>query len=172
LGSEPEAQLEELHRRYAGAVFDKCLRMLGGRSEAEDAVQETFLKAYTMLDRVSDRQTPALLPWLYRIATHVCLHALRTRRRKGQMPMGDDVEQRVLVQAGQEERALVRPRLLAFLDTLDERSQAIVVGLYVDGMSQAEIAGSLGISRRAVVKRVAALRRRLEPLVAKVHEHA
>jgi RNA polymerase sigma factor (sigma-70 family) len=75
-GSEPA--FEALFDRYHGPVFAFCRHMLGSREEAEDAVQLTFLAAYRDLLR---SQAPSRLrPWLYAIARHRCLSALRARR--------------------------------------------------------------------------------------------
>jgi RNA polymerase sigma-70 factor (ECF subfamily) len=71
-----EQQLEE-HRR---ALTGYCYRMLGSAFEAEDAVQETMLRAWRSLDRFEGRA--ALKSWLYRIATNVCLDQLKGRERR------------------------------------------------------------------------------------------
>ena len=56
-----------------------CRRMLGSSAEADDAVQETMMRAWLARDRFEDRSS--LRTWLYAIATNVCFDALRRRRR-------------------------------------------------------------------------------------------
>jgi RNA polymerase sigma-70 factor, ECF subfamily len=68
--------LEQYRRELTGY----CYRMLGSAFEAEDAVQETMLRAWRSLDRFEGRS--ALKSWLYRIATNVCFDALAGRERR------------------------------------------------------------------------------------------
>jgi RNA polymerase sigma-70 factor (ECF subfamily) len=71
-----EAELEQHRRQLTGY----CYRMMGSAFEAEDAVQETMLRAWRSIDRFEGRA--ALSSWLYRIATNVCLTMLDGRQRR------------------------------------------------------------------------------------------
>src|SRR4051795_7743605 len=71
------AELVEPHRRELQV---HCYRMLGSLQDAEDALQETLLAAWVGLAGFEGRSS--LRTWLYRIATHVCLNALRSASRR------------------------------------------------------------------------------------------
>ena len=74
--AELERQLEDYRRELTGY----CYRMLGSAFDAEDAVQETMVRAWKSLDRFEGRA--ALKSWLYKIATNVCLDILNGKERR------------------------------------------------------------------------------------------
>src|SRR6516225_10386597 len=76
----PVEQLEQ----YRDELTGYCYRMLGSIYEAEDAVQDTMLRAWRALPSFEDRS--GLRPWLYRIATNICIDMLKGRSRRA-LPM-------------------------------------------------------------------------------------
>src|ERR1700758_231486 len=72
---------------YRKELTGYCYRMLGSGSEAEDAVQDTFIRAWRAIDRFEGRSS--LRSWLYRIATNVCIDMQRgSQRRARPMELG------------------------------------------------------------------------------------
>src|SRR5438270_8087807 len=87
-GSADLERALESHRRE---LTGYCYRMLASPFEAEDAVQDTFLRAWRAYNRFEGRS--ALRSWLYRIATNVCMDMLASRSRRARpMDMGPAAE--------------------------------------------------------------------------------
>jgi RNA polymerase sigma-70 factor (TIGR02960 family) len=84
-----ETDFDTLAERHRRELHVHCYRMLGSFDEAEDAVQETLLRAWRGRSQLSDG--PGVRPWMYRIATNYCLDVLRRRKRRPQ-PLGSFAE--------------------------------------------------------------------------------
>src|SRR6476646_3619787 len=77
-----------LYERYRTDVWNFALLTLRHREDAEDSVQETFLKAYRALHQY--RRGESIRPWLLTICRNVCLDRLRAAPRRSTMPLDDD----------------------------------------------------------------------------------
>jgi RNA polymerase sigma-70 factor (ECF subfamily) len=139
----------ELYRLYGPVVYRRCLKLLRDADAAQDATQEVFMKLVRDMERLEDRET--VLPWLYRVATNHCLNARRTAHRRGEDQQAPELE----IAAGSAsdsypDRALAQRVLSQF----DDDTQAIAVGVLVDGMEHDELAIALGVSSRTVSRRL------------------
>lgn len=166
---EPAA-LEEAYRRHGASVYRLCLRTLGRAADAEDAVQEVFLK---VLERArSFAGESRLATWLHSVAVNTCLHRLereRLRGAEGLPPEGgpparadDDPEARA---SSAEEREGLE-RLLARLSP--EHRVALVLR-EVEGLAYRDIAAALSIPVGTVMSRLARAREQLARLAGARH---
>ncbi|MCC2688668.1 MAG: polymerase subunit sigma [Rhizobiaceae bacterium] len=129
-----------LYRHTSAKLFGVCLRVLNDRGEAEEALQEVFVKIWTKADRfVVSELSP--ISWLVAIARNQSIDRLRTRRRPA---AGLDAAIDVPDPApGPEARVMASGesgRISQCLDELEKDRAAAVRGAYLEGMSYAELA--------------------------------
>lgn len=130
-------------------VYRRCLRLLGDKEQARDATQEVFVKLLRE-DRLSGDDAE-VLPWVYRVTTRHCLN-VRRRAREGRWSLdGSGALEVADPAAPYPERRLAQQVLARF----DATTQAVAVGVLVDGMERDEVAGALGLSRRTVHRKLA-----------------
>jgi RNA polymerase sigma-70 factor (ECF subfamily) len=107
-GSQATAPIEQELESHRRALTGYCYRMLGSGSEAEDAVQETMIRAWRAADRLEARE--ALKSWLYRIASNVCFDMQQGSQRRAQpMDLGPAWTAESPLGAGLPEHAWVQP---------------------------------------------------------------
>jgi RNA polymerase sigma-70 factor (ECF subfamily) len=156
----------QLVEAYQTHVYNLCYRMLGEAEAAEDASQETFLRAYQHIHRY-DRKRP-FGTWLLSIAAHYCIDRLRRRKfsmssidqdeEEGGFELPDADAPNPEAEAVYGEQKQQMQRLLKRLDSLD---RAAVVMRYWHDCSEIEIAESLNLTVSAVKSRLHRARRAL-----------
>jgi RNA polymerase sigma-70 factor, ECF subfamily len=172
-----EDAFAQIVEEYRAEVHAHCYRMLGSLHDAEDAVQETFLRAWRGLGRFAGRS--ALRTWLYRIATNACLDVIARRPRGRLLPIDDgppstsraDLGQPVVEsvwvepypdealgvvdgyaapEARYEQREAVELAFIAALQHLPARQRAVLIMRDVLGFSAREASESLETSVASV----------------------
>jgi RNA polymerase sigma-70 factor (ECF subfamily) len=146
------AVFELLMRRHNQRLFRVARAVLRNDAEAEDVVQETYLRAYANLQQFEGRSSVAT--WLSRIAFHEALR-VRRRRLRARVTEGLDPDSSVVVDASShvEDRLIgdeVRKVLAAAIDALPAGLRAVVMMRLVEGLSTRETADSLHLSETNV----------------------
>jgi RNA polymerase sigma-70 factor, ECF subfamily len=132
---------DEIFRRYHGRVSAVCFRMLRSPQDAEEATQETFLKAYQALGRFNGNFY--LGAWLSRIATNVCVDQLRSRSRTNLVALPDEPDDLVTVKGPEEIVAGGLPRMDRAIRQIQPLHASALALRAVQGLSHQEIAGRL-----------------------------
>ncbi len=139
----------ELYREYGPIVYRRCLRLLKDGEAARDATQDVFMKLVRDMAKLEERET--VLPWIYRVATNHCLNVRRNSHRRGEDATEPDLE---IASATPTEVYPDRALVQAVLSRFDAATQAVAVGVIVDGMEHEEVAEVLGVSRRTVARKL------------------
>ena len=163
--SEREAAFGELVVRYRRRLFAVCLRVLRSPADAEDAVQETFVKLARSADGF--RGEAKLSTWLYRVARNVCTDRVRHDARRPATPVEDVAA--VSDEPDADDHLAARETAMAIQDALahlDERSRTLLLLIAVDGLSYAEAAEVVDLPVGTVKSRVSRARVRLGELLA------
>ncbi|MGA2270519.1 MAG: sigma-70 family RNA polymerase sigma factor [Bryobacteraceae bacterium] len=169
-----------LVERHSRPLFRLAFRMTGNQQDAEDVVQESFLRAWRQLGRFDERASFGT--WLYRIATNCSLDVMRSRKRRSRQDAGPEgaaaeVEDPVLsLPSGDptpERAALsgeVRGQVAEAMNELSASERTAFVLRHFEGMRIDDISRVLGCqpgaAKHSVFRAVQKLRRALEPLTS------
>lgn len=165
-----------LVEQHSRAIFRLAFRMTGNEEDAEDVVQETFLRAYKQLDKYEARSS--FSTWLYRIASNYSLDLIRMRKRHEEKRERGSVEDRDILQSipvdsPGPDRLLygsqVKDRVNAALNELSAQERTAFVLRHFEGQSIQEIGEALGTgtnaTKHSIFRAVQKLRKSLEPMV-------
>jgi RNA polymerase sigma-70 factor (ECF subfamily) len=164
------AAFGELARRYAGAIFNQAYRMLGDAHEAEDAVQEVMLRAYSRISTYDPERR--FVTWLLAIGNNYCIDRLR-RRRMSWVTLDDVAFWLPSQEAGPERSALQGERRDAVqraLQGLPESYRGVTVLRYWHDLSYQEIAEALDLTEATVKTRLHRARKMLETALSEQGE--
>jgi RNA polymerase sigma-70 factor (ECF subfamily) len=147
--------LEQLLMPYERPLYALCRGILGHADDAEDAVQETFLRALRALSAF--RGEAAVRTWLYRIAVNVCLD--RKRAHQHAEPWDEELSPAVSPAGSPESIALRHLRLTEALGCLLPRQRVVLLLKELEGWSAGEIAAALRWNEKKVYNELYKARR-------------
>ena len=159
---------------YTARMYTHVYRMMRNREEAEDVVQESFLRAYRNLESF-DHARP-FRNWLYTIVTNLALNALRARQRRGHAISLDFGEDALAIDAqaddarGLASRGDLAERLARAVGQLPAQPAALVHLHYMEGMTIREAAETMKMSEDAAKVALHRARKRLRELLGESHE--
>ncbi len=169
--SEAFRALVERHSRY---VYQVAFRLTGSASDAEDVVQETFLKAYRQLNRFEARAD--FRTWIHRIAVNSSIDLIRARRYRETPYDPTDLEGSAEAAASQHpapDRLMlsteIHDRVTAALGALTAMERAAFTLRHVEGKSIREVSAALGLkseaAKNSIFRAVRKMRLALAPFV-------
>ena len=173
--ADPEAELLEACRRGEVSAFERlyethgtrmkslAANLLGSRTDAEDAVQETFLKIYRAAS--SFRGTAKLSTWTYRVLVNTCYDQLRRRSRRTDSPASSITLERPPDAPAPEADHPLRLDLETSLAALDEKRRTAFLLFEVEGFTHREVGDVLGVSEGASRTLLFEARRELQRLL-------
>jgi RNA polymerase sigma-70 factor, ECF subfamily len=147
---------ERLYAAHGPAIYARCLQILGERAAAQDAAQDTFLRVHEHLS--GDPSDLGSFRWIYRIATNVCLSALRDRRPTEEI--GDDFGGDFSAARSSEDRIMSRDLVRRLVLRMPEKLQLPVWLHHVEEIGLEETAAILGVTIRTVTNRLRDFERR------------
>jgi RNA polymerase sigma factor (sigma-70 family) len=153
--------IEALYRKHVRALIAHCTGLLGNVSQASDAVHEAFERVMRA-DPEQLFENSRALPYLYRTSTNICLDMLRHQgvwRR-----VSPEVTARAVEAEKFDPEHEGRDFTRTLLSEVGERTAAVGVMHFVQGMNQQEIASELGMSRRSIFNHLKKLEQRASEL--------
>lgn len=153
----------ELMRRHEDRIFSLAIRMMGDRSDALDATQETFITVFRRAE--SFRGESAFSTWLYRIALNTCKDLLRKRDRAPVPTEESEGAETEDPSPGPDETAALRIDLARALAALPDDYREAVMLHDVGGVPYEDIATATGVAVGTVKSRISRGRRKLARLM-------
>ncbi|HHW27933.1 MAG TPA: RNA polymerase sigma factor [Syntrophomonadaceae bacterium] len=158
---------EKLVLRYQQAVFNIVFRILRNKEEAEDIVQESFIKCYQSLNKYDQRRP--FTPWLYRIASNLALTRVRQIKRQRLIPWDTASsqlpDQNTVNPAASLEAVEIKQEVSSYLAKLKPLDQLVIILRYYQDLNYDEIAYILDTTRNNVEVRLCRARQRLRQIL-------
>ena len=148
--------MEVLYDRYHRQCFAFAVRILGAEADAEEAVQETFVRVWRNA-RLFDRARASVGTWVLSITRNLCMDELRRRRRR--VPQAPELDERA-EHAGKErtdelaEQAMLGQQVRAALQALSSEQRSAIELVYFHGLTSHEVGRILAVPAPTIRSRL------------------
>jgi RNA polymerase sigma-70 factor (ECF subfamily) len=146
------ADPQQAYRTYGPALVRKAERVLRRRDDAVDVVHALFVE---LLPRWSPEMD---LPYLYRAVTNRCLNALRDQATRARLLAREHDTVAPTARVALDDELVGLGLIAALVERLDVAHQEVLIGRFVDDLTQDELAAQLGVSRKTIGKRLDRIR--------------
>lgn len=157
-------KMSGLYETYAPMVFRRCQYMLRDEAEAQDMMQEVFLRVFDRMDTL-DLSQPSSLLW--NTATRLCLNRIRDKKRRGLDVDSSELLLTIACAEDEDDGIGTRSILSKLFSNEPESSRTMAVLHFVDGMTLEETAREVNLSVSGVRKRLRGLQAKIKTLEVK-----
>ncbi len=166
---EQPLDLIAVYEKYKRPIHTYVYRLLGSQEDADDVTQEVFVRAFVSWNELYDHEN--LSPWLYRIATNLCVDLLRRRKRISWWPLVRRTQGAPFERASEEDAAYLPPdaggipevferdHIRLALARMPEDYAVVLILNAAQGLSYQDIANVVGISPNAAATRISRAKR-------------
>ena len=152
---------EELYTRYAARVYTLCRRYTGSTADAEDLLQETFIKVLDTISSFRYKGKGSLQAWISRIAVNTAIDRIRSSNRLPTIPLDFSAAKELADEDGERVERLSGEVLLELISRLPDLRRTVFNLYCIDGYSHKEIGKLLEISEKGSAGILAKARRQL-----------
>jgi RNA polymerase sigma factor (sigma-70 family) len=154
---DPDRVFRELYKRYSAAIFGHLIQLLKVQEDAEEVLQESFVKIWKNL-KGYDPQKGRVFTWMLRIARNTGIDQLRKNQNRNAKTSNTPIES---VSIASEDLQITDSGLMKVIDTLDDNQKFLVYTLIFKGYTQQEVADEFDIPLGTVKSRFRAAMKKL-----------
>ena len=160
-----EDVLGNLIEKYSDRLIKYCYTILGNYQDAEDAVQDTFIRIYYKINSISNEE--AIVTYMYRIAYSIGIDMLRKRKRQNNLTekYGKQLHEKEVVYDMSQKDGLISEELHKALMMLKPLDRALLHGIAVEEMAYKELSVVFGKSETVLRKRYERARKKLQSIL-------
>ena len=160
-----QSEIDRLYRAYGFMIYGRCLRLLGSKEEARDAMQVVFMKLLQAYNTIHDKEK--VVAWIFRAAQNHCFNLLRNRKK-----FATEVEAAELVDSQNSYESFTSRELIEkVLERFNDDIGAAVHYTFIEGLEQQEIQRLTGQSPATIRRNLKRFRDGLPGVVKRLGLH-